>query len=162
MRRGCSYRSSSLPLEQHQLGRRYVTLYEYWERLNKLFATCPYHQINEQLLIQYFYDELMLMGRSMIDFASSGTLMDKTLATARVLISNMVGSNQQFGVKGPTASKVVNEVIAANNQRLKNKKTKLTSLVRQLAIEQHHTSPPTKVCDICAFVEHLSYTCSTL
>ena len=30
------------------------TLYEYWERFNKLCATCPHHQISEQLLIQYF------------------------------------------------------------------------------------------------------------
>ncbi|RDY13639.1 hypothetical protein CR513_01397, partial [Mucuna pruriens] len=27
-------------------------LYEYWERFNKLCATCPHHQISEQLLIQ--------------------------------------------------------------------------------------------------------------
>ncbi|RDX77496.1 hypothetical protein CR513_42369, partial [Mucuna pruriens] len=27
------------------------TLHEYWERFNKLYATCPYHQISEQLLI---------------------------------------------------------------------------------------------------------------
>ena len=32
------------------------TLYEYWERFNKLCATCPHHQINKQLLIQYFYE----------------------------------------------------------------------------------------------------------
>ncbi|RDX80442.1 hypothetical protein CR513_39002, partial [Mucuna pruriens] len=27
------------------------TLHEYWEIFNKLYATCPHHQINEQLLI---------------------------------------------------------------------------------------------------------------
>ncbi|RDX97953.1 hypothetical protein CR513_19215, partial [Mucuna pruriens] len=27
------------------------TLHEYWERFNKLCATCSYHQINEQLLL---------------------------------------------------------------------------------------------------------------
>ncbi|RDX85398.1 hypothetical protein CR513_33417, partial [Mucuna pruriens] len=27
------------------------TLHEYWERFNKLCATCPHHQINMQLLI---------------------------------------------------------------------------------------------------------------
>ncbi|RDX76442.1 hypothetical protein CR513_43564, partial [Mucuna pruriens] len=27
------------------------TLHEYWERFNKLYATCPHHQISEQLLI---------------------------------------------------------------------------------------------------------------
>ena len=32
------------------------TLHEYWERFKKLCSSCPYHQINDQLLIQYFYE----------------------------------------------------------------------------------------------------------
>ncbi|RDX82601.1 hypothetical protein CR513_36593, partial [Mucuna pruriens] len=34
------------------------TLHKYWERFNKLCTTCPHHQINEKLLIQYFYEDL--------------------------------------------------------------------------------------------------------
>ncbi|RDX73312.1 hypothetical protein CR513_47105, partial [Mucuna pruriens] len=45
---------------------------------------------SEQFLIQYFYEGLMLIGRSMIDATSSRALMDKTLATTRNLISNMI------------------------------------------------------------------------
>ncbi|RDX83834.1 hypothetical protein CR513_35204, partial [Mucuna pruriens] len=45
------------------------TLHEYWERFNNLCATCPHHQISETLLIQYFYEGLSMMGRSMIDTA---------------------------------------------------------------------------------------------
>ncbi|RDX67050.1 hypothetical protein CR513_54112, partial [Mucuna pruriens] len=37
------------------------TLDEYWERFNKLCATCPHHHITEQLLIQYFYEGLSMM-----------------------------------------------------------------------------------------------------
>ncbi|RDY12957.1 hypothetical protein CR513_02179, partial [Mucuna pruriens] len=70
------------------------TLHEYWERFNKLCATCPHHQISEQLLIQYFYEGLSLMDRSMIDAASGGALMDKTAAAARHLISNMASNTQ--------------------------------------------------------------------
>ncbi|RDY00607.1 hypothetical protein CR513_16194, partial [Mucuna pruriens] len=70
------------------------TLHEYWERFNKLCATCPHHQISEQLLIQYFYEGLSLMDRSMIDAASGGALMDKTPAAARHLISNMASNTQ--------------------------------------------------------------------
>ncbi|RDX64309.1 hypothetical protein CR513_57151, partial [Mucuna pruriens] len=40
------------------------------------------------------------------------------------------GDTRQFGVKGSIASIVVNEVVATNNQRLENKITKLTSLVK--------------------------------
>ncbi|RDX99538.1 hypothetical protein CR513_17397, partial [Mucuna pruriens] len=47
------------------------TLHEYWERFNKPCATCPHHQISEQLLIQYFYEGLSMMDRSMIDAWSS-------------------------------------------------------------------------------------------
>ena len=65
------------------------TLYEYWERFNKLCATFPHHQISEQLLIQYFYEGLMLMDKSMIDAARGGTLIDKTSVVVRQLISNM-------------------------------------------------------------------------
>ncbi|RDX95348.1 hypothetical protein CR513_22144, partial [Mucuna pruriens] len=40
--------------------------------------------------------------------------------------------------------------------------TDLTSLVRQLAIGQHHTSPPARVYGICASIEHPTDTCPTL
>ncbi|RDX94467.1 hypothetical protein CR513_23163, partial [Mucuna pruriens] len=51
------------------------TLHEYWERFNKLYATC-----------------LMMMDQSMIDAANGGALMDKTSAVARHLISNMASN----------------------------------------------------------------------
>ncbi|RDY00809.1 hypothetical protein CR513_15963, partial [Mucuna pruriens] len=59
-------------------------------KFNKLCATCPHHQINKQLLIQYFYEGMTMMNQSMIDAISGGALMDKTPVAARHLISNMV------------------------------------------------------------------------
>ncbi|XP_074562807.1 uncharacterized protein LOC141819397 [Curcuma longa] len=56
------------------------TLYEYWERFKKLCSSYPHHQISKQLLIKYFYEGLLPMGRSMVDTASGG---------ARKLISIM-------------------------------------------------------------------------
>jgi len=53
-------------------------VYEYWERFKRLCTSFPYHQINEQLLIQYFYEGLMAIDRQMIDAASGGVLVDKT------------------------------------------------------------------------------------
>ncbi|RDX80977.1 hypothetical protein CR513_38401, partial [Mucuna pruriens] len=120
------------------------TLHEYWERFNKLCATCPHHQISEQLLIQYFYEGLSMMDRSMIDAASGGALMDKTPAAARHLISNMASNTQQFGIRGPSQTRMVNEIGAASNQRLENQLTKLTSLVRQLTVGQHQPAMAAK------------------
>ncbi|RDY13418.1 hypothetical protein CR513_01671, partial [Mucuna pruriens] len=138
------------------------TLHEYWERFNKLCATCPHHQISEQLLIQYFYEGLSMMDRSMIDAASGGALMDKTPAAARHLISNMASNTQQFGIRGPNPSRPVNEIGAASNQRMENQLTELTSLVRQLAVSQHHPAMAAKVCGICTSMEHPTDLCPTL
>ena len=69
------------------------TLYDYWERFKKFCASCPNHQISEQLLIQHFYEGLMLMDRNKIDAASGGVLVDKTPAVARTLIANMVANS---------------------------------------------------------------------
>ena len=65
------------------------TLYEYWERFKKFCASCPHHQISEQLLIQYFCEDLLPIDRSMIDAASGRALVDKTPTDARSLIKNM-------------------------------------------------------------------------
>ncbi|RDY04911.1 hypothetical protein CR513_11306, partial [Mucuna pruriens] len=97
------------------------TLYEF----NKLCATCPYHQVSEQLLIQYFYEALMLIDRSMIDVSSGGAFMDNIPTATRNLISNMASNTRQFGIRGVL------------HPKLGNKITKLTFLVRQLAIRQH-------------------------
>ncbi|RDY00164.1 hypothetical protein CR513_16683, partial [Mucuna pruriens] len=130
------------------------TLHEYWERFNKLCVTCPHHQINEQLLIQYFYEGLMMMDRSMIDAANGGALMDKMPAAARHLISNMANNMQQFETRGTIAPRMVNEISTIDNPRLENQLTEQTSLVRQLAIDQHQPIIAVKACGICTSVEH--------
>ncbi|RDX85534.1 hypothetical protein CR513_33262, partial [Mucuna pruriens] len=66
----------------------------------------------------------------------------------------LVGNTQQFGIRGSSTSKIVNEVVVVDNQRLENKIIELTSLVRQLAIGQHHRIPPVRVCGMRASVEH--------
>ncbi|RDY07626.1 hypothetical protein CR513_08235, partial [Mucuna pruriens] len=60
-----------------------------------------------------------------------------------------------------TTSREANEETIADNQRLEIKITKLTYLVRQLAIGQHHTSPLVRVCGICASTEHPINSCLT-
>ena len=72
------------------------SLYEYWERFKKLCASYPHHQISEQLLLQYFYEGLSNMERSMIDAASGGALGDMTPAKAKNLIEKMASNSQQL------------------------------------------------------------------
>ncbi|KAL0309210.1 UNVERIFIED_CONTAM: hypothetical protein Sradi_5863300 [Sesamum radiatum] len=69
-------------------------LFEYWGRFNQLVKICPYHQILNHLLIQYFYEVLSGMYRKLIDVASGGALLNKTHIKACNLISNMVSNTQ--------------------------------------------------------------------
>ncbi|RDX72200.1 hypothetical protein CR513_48346, partial [Mucuna pruriens] len=102
------------------------------------------------------------MDKSMIGAASRGALMDKTPAAARHLISNMASNTQKFEVRGPSPSWLVSEIGAASNQWLENQLTELTSLVRQLVVEQHQLALAAKVCGICTSVEHPTDMCPTL
>ena len=131
-------------------------LHEYWERFNQLCVTCPNHQISDQLLIQYFYEGLLPMNRTMIDAASGGALMNKTPAAARQLIDNMAENSQQFGVRLDEVPKSANVV---NVSSLENKISDLTSLVRQLAVGQLQQA---RVCGICSVPGHPTDMCPTL
>ncbi|RDX96804.1 hypothetical protein CR513_20488, partial [Mucuna pruriens] len=129
------------------------TLHEYWERFNKLCATCPHHQISKQLLIQYFYEGLMMIDQSMIDATSGGALMDKTSAAIRHLVSNMARASQP---------QMVNELGAVDNLRMENQLTEFTSFVRQLVVGQHQPGIAARVCGMCTSVEHPTNMCSIL
>ncbi|KAM1448129.1 hypothetical protein ACFX10_006963 [Malus domestica] len=50
----------------------------YYERFKSLVASCPQHQMKEELLIQYFYEGLLPMERQMLDASAGGALVDKT------------------------------------------------------------------------------------
>ena len=75
------------------------SLYEYWERFNRLCASCPQHQITNQLLIQYFCEGLLPSDRSIVDAASGGALVNKTPTNAKELISNMAQNTQLSGIR---------------------------------------------------------------
>ncbi|RDY14189.1 hypothetical protein CR513_00778, partial [Mucuna pruriens] len=126
------------------------------------FVRCHTEDLHNRYLMSWQGLRLTMMDQSMIDAASGGALMDKTLVGAKRLISNMVSNTKQFGIKGASQPQMVNEISAINNLRLVNQLTKLTSLVRQLVVRQHQPSIATKVCGICTSVEHPTDICPTL
>nr|GEW92640.1 DNA-directed DNA polymerase [Tanacetum cinerariifolium] len=131
------------------------TLYEYWERFKQLCVSCPQHQITNQLLIQYFYEDLSTMDQNMIDAASGGALVHKTPTTARTMISNMAANSQQFGTRQECPTKSVSEVNTSYDQRLDN----LTSLVEKLVTGN---TQQVKAYGIYSVVSHPTDTCPTL
>ncbi|KAK9756166.1 hypothetical protein RND81_01G078100 [Saponaria officinalis] len=116
------------------------SLYEYRERFNRLCASCPQHQISNELLIQYFYDGLCLKDKSIIDAASGGVLMNKTATEAKQLIDNMALNSQQYssrddirGVSGIDLSGIKSE-LQENSQQIAN----LTTLMSKLVSNNSH------------------------
>ncbi|XP_062080741.1 uncharacterized protein LOC133785529 [Humulus lupulus] len=116
------------------------SLYEYWEIFKRLCASCP--------LIQYFYEGLFPLDRSMIDAASGGALVDKTPAAARSLISNSAANSQQFRVRQEVYVKGLNET----NSKVEQQLSQLTSMVQQMALGQQ-----VRPCGICQLVGHPTY-----
>ncbi|XP_051147535.1 uncharacterized protein LOC127262767 [Andrographis paniculata] len=130
------------------------SLYEYWDRFNKLIARCPQHQISEQLLIQYFYEGLTSIDMRIIDAASGGALMNKTPREAWELLNDMAMNSQQFGPRDVVGVKEAVEVSSPMQQQL----NELTVFVRKLAIGNAQVKP----CGICGSVEHPTDACPTL
>ena len=145
------------------------SLYEYWERFKKLCASCPHHQISEQLLLQYFYEGLSNMERSMIDAASGGALGDMTPAEARNLIEKMASNSQQFSARNDAiVLRGVHDVATdsssfAENKKLEGKLDALVNLVTQLAMNKK-SAPVTfaRVCGLCSSADHHTDLCPSL
>ncbi|CAN6566337.1 unnamed protein product [Malus baccata var. baccata] len=81
----------------------------YYERFKSLVASCPQHQMKEELLFQYFYEGLLPLERQMLDASAGGALVDKTPMAAKILISNRALNAQQYegvGQRGPPRHQV--------------------------------------------------------
>ncbi|KMT19356.1 hypothetical protein BVRB_1g013580 [Beta vulgaris subsp. vulgaris] len=137
------------------------SLYEYWERFKKLCASCPQHQITDQLLIQYFYEGLLPNDRGMIDAASGGALVDKTPTQARNLIANMAQNTQQHSTRNDI--KRVNEIdlsgVKSQLQENAQQIATLTTLVSKIVVGNESKA---RVCGLCSEFSHATDACPTL
>jgi len=75
------------------------SILEAWERLQDYIQACPHHDIDDWLVLQYFYDGLTQMFRGHIDAAAGGAFLSLTIDKAIALITKMV-TNQSWGRKG--------------------------------------------------------------
>ncbi|RDY09859.1 hypothetical protein CR513_05719, partial [Mucuna pruriens] len=129
------------------------TLHEYWERFNKLCSTCPYHQISETINDGQKHDR-RCQWRS-IDG------QDTTSSKAPDLQHGK--QYQQFRVRGPNPSQIMNKIGVAANQGMENQLAELTSIVRHLSVgQQQQPAMAAKICGICTSIEHLTNMCPTL
>ncbi|CAN6554933.1 unnamed protein product [Malus baccata var. baccata] len=132
----------------------------YYERFKSLVASCPQHQMKEELLLQYFYEGLLPLERQMLDASAGGALVDKTPMAAKVLIANRALNAQQYegvGQRGPPRHQV-HEVSAISD--LHSQLANLTSIVSQMAEGMKIQGPV--VCGVCSIQGHVSEKCPQL
>ncbi|KAF1885774.1 hypothetical protein Lal_00008514 [Lupinus albus] len=97
-------------------------VYEFWKRLKRLCESCPHHLISEQLQLQYFYECLNNMDKSIIDAASGGALEDMTPFQARGFIEKMASNSLQFNARSSDAIVVKDEATKTNVRTVSNLK----------------------------------------
>ncbi|CAN6720896.1 unnamed protein product [Malus baccata var. baccata] len=132
----------------------------YYEHFKSLVASCPQHQMKEELLIQYFYEGLLPMERQMLDASAGGALVDKTPGAAKVLIANRAHNAQQYegvGQRDPPRPQV-NEV--SSMPEIQSQLANLTSIVSQLAEGMKIHGP--SVCGVCSMQGHANDQCPQL
>ncbi|CAN6544188.1 unnamed protein product [Malus baccata var. baccata] len=142
---------------QQEEGQSFPT---YYERFKSLVASCPQHQMKEELLLQYFYKGLLPLERQMLDASAGGTLVDKTPMAAKILISNRTLNAQQYegvGQRGPPRHQV-HEVSSTSD--LHSQLANLTSIVSQMAKGMKMQGPV--VCGVCSIQGHVSEKCPQL
>ncbi|CAN6557373.1 unnamed protein product [Malus baccata var. baccata] len=132
----------------------------YYERFKSLVASCPQHQMKEELLLQYFYEGLLPLERQMLDASAGGALVDKTPMAAKILIANRALNAQQYegvGQRGPPRQQV-HEVSSTSN--IQSQLANLTSIVSQMAEGMKMQGP--MVYGVCSIQGHASEKCHQL
>ncbi|CAN6677388.1 unnamed protein product [Malus baccata var. baccata] len=132
----------------------------YYERFKALVASCPQHQMKEELLLQYFYEGLLPIERKMLDASTRGALVDKTPIATKTLIANRALNAQQYEGLGQRDLpwQQVNEVSSMSD--IQSQLTNLTSIVSQMAEGMKLQGP--SVCGVCSMQGHLNDQCPQL
>lgn len=133
----------------------------YYERFKTLVASCPQHQMKEELLIQYFYEGLLPLERQMLDASAGGALVDKTPVAAKILITNRALNAQQYegvGERDHTRPSQVNEVSAISE--LQSQMANLTTLISQVV--EGSKVQGSSTCGVCSVQGHPSDQCPQL
>ena len=92
-----------------------------------------------------------MRDKSMLDVASGGALVDKTLMEARNLIANIATNSQQFGNMHDWPIRRVNEV--GVKFEIQQQLATLTSLVKTMAMRDNQP----RLCGVCSMVGYMSY-----
>lgn len=79
------------------------SLYAAWERYKDLLRKCPNHGQKDWLVLQIFYRGLTCASRDLIDMSAGGTIMNKTVEGATMLIENLAFHQFQWYGEDPSS-----------------------------------------------------------
>ncbi|WVZ25414.1 hypothetical protein V8G54_003958 [Vigna mungo] len=108
------------------------SLADFWYRFNQLCLMCPNHQLQESLLLTYFYEGLVRRERMLVDVAAGGSLMNKTPAEAMQLLSNMAECSYQGSLYNKVDVHV--PVIGAKSKDLRELTQVMSQLVEKVML----------------------------
>ncbi|CAN6547847.1 unnamed protein product [Malus baccata var. baccata] len=100
----------------------------YYESFKTLVASCPHHQMKEELLLQYFYEGLLPLERQMLDASAGGAIVDKTPRDAKTLIANRALNAQQYEGVGQRDTPQPHHV----NEGMQNQANEVNELKKQM------------------------------
>ncbi|CAN6723485.1 unnamed protein product [Malus baccata var. baccata] len=105
-----------------------------YECFKTLIASCPRHQMKEELFLQYFYEGLLPIERQMLGASAGGALVDKTPMAAKTLITNRALNAEQYEGIGQKDSprQQVNEGQENQAKVMQNQDKRVDQLEKQI------------------------------
>lgn len=85
----------------------FESLYEARERYKDLIRHCPQHGLPDWLQVQMFCNGLNGQTQTIVDVATGGTLMSKTIEGATYLLEEMASNNNQWPTERTITKKIV-------------------------------------------------------
>ncbi|XP_050874985.1 uncharacterized protein LOC127078587 [Lathyrus oleraceus] len=142
------------------------SLFDVWERYKDMMRPCPYHGLEQWLIIHTFYNGLLYNTKMKLNAAVGGALMDKPYEDAYQLIENMAQNYFQWGGERTTTEKPttkigtyevngidhINAKVDALTQKIENLTITLAAVVAAVAPN----------CELCGTPGHTNIECKLL
>ncbi|XP_058726309.1 uncharacterized protein LOC131597641 [Vicia villosa] len=147
------------------------SLFEAWERYKEMLRLCPYHGLEEWLIIHTFYNGLLYNTRLTIDAAAGGALMDKAYADAYTLIEIMAQNHYQWGSERAPSERTSGEKSSTKSgmyeisslDRVNAKVDALTQKIENLTVAPiAAVAAVAPNCEICGMSGHAAPECHLL
>ncbi|XP_009804617.1 uncharacterized protein [Nicotiana sylvestris] len=124
------------------------SVYQAWKKIAAMLRKCPHHGIQDPDILYIFYHGLKPSARNVIDAASRGSIMGKTIVEAMQLL-NEISKNI---VQWPSDRMIIKKTTGVNQVEALNSLTQqIATLTKKVEAFQvgAHISSQIENCDVC-------------